>query len=43
MFLASELHMTLAQLWENCTAAELRLWHTYYSMKAEDREKERNR
>lgn len=40
MFLASELHMTLAQLWEHCTMAELQLWSAYYAMKAEDRAKE---
>jgi hypothetical protein len=38
--LALELHMTLSQLWESMTAAELQLWVVYYQMKAEDRAKE---
>lgn len=41
MFLASELHMTLSELWERMTPAELHLWYLYFQMKAEDREKER--
>jgi hypothetical protein len=39
MFLAGELHMTLGQLWEALTPAELHLWHIYYQAKAEDRER----
>lgn len=33
--------MTLNQLWEAMTPAELQLWHIWYQMKAEDREKDR--
>ena len=39
MSLALELHMTLAQLWENSTASEMMLWQAYFMMKAEDRAK----
>lgn len=39
MFVASELHMTLSQLWDNCTAAEILLWQAYYTVRAEDRDK----
>lgn len=33
--------MTLAQLWESMTAAELQLWSIYYQMRHDDRERER--
>jgi hypothetical protein len=33
--------MTLGQLWEVMTPAELQLWSIYYRMRAEDREMER--
>lgn len=35
--------MTLNELWERMTVAELQLWSLYYQMKAEDRERGRNR
>ena len=40
MSLAVELHMTLNELWERMTVAELQLWAVYYQMKAEDRAKD---
>jgi hypothetical protein len=41
MSLALELHMTLAQLWEAMTPAELQLWAVYFQVRAEDQEKAR--
>jgi len=41
LFLAGELHMTLGQLWEAMTPAEMELWRLYYTVKAEDRERDR--
>jgi hypothetical protein len=35
--------MTLNDLWERVTVAELQLWSAFYTMEHEDREKERNK
>lgn len=37
MQLAEHLHMTLSQLWEAMTPAEVLLWELYFSVKEEDR------
>lgn len=37
MRMAEDKHMTLSQFWEAVTPAEMKLWETYYTVRAEDR------